>query len=146
MGYDVHITRAEFWAQNDGSEISGDEWLRLVELDSDLRIDTANGTLFAIMEQSPGHQPAWFDWFEGNVYTKNPDRRTLEKMLHIADALGATVQGDDGETYASVDDLPGPNDAGDAVPARRSWLRENLEYVVVAIAVLAWILYDVFWR
>ena len=35
---------------------------------------------------------SWFDWFEVNVDTKNPD-------------LGARVQGDDGELYESPDDV-----------------------------------------
>ncbi|MDJ0700702.1 MAG: hypothetical protein QNJ07_12670 [Woeseiaceae bacterium] len=148
MGYDLHITRAEFWAQNAGKEISAEEWLRLVEDDPELIIDTDNGPHFAVSNepsQNDAGWPRWFDWFEGNVYTKNPDRQTLGKLLQIANALDATVQGDDGETYTSVDDLHEPGDVGDTVPARRSWVRENLEYVVVAIAVLAWILFDLFW-
>ncbi len=145
MGYDLHITRADFWAENDGNEISADEWLRFVEQDPDLRVDEANGALFAVMERSSGDHPPWFDWSGGNVYTKNPDRRTLAKMLQIAGTLGATVQGDDGETYTAIDGFPGATEASDAAPAGRGWMRENLEYIVVAIAVLAWILFDLFW-
>ena len=42
---------------------------------------------------------AWVDWFKGNIYTKNPDEALIGKMVHIARALHATVQGDDGEIY-----------------------------------------------
>jgi hypothetical protein len=31
MGYDIHITRAEHWAENEGREISAEEWLAYVE-------------------------------------------------------------------------------------------------------------------
>jgi hypothetical protein len=50
---------------------------------------------------------AWFDWFRGNVKTKNPDGETLTKMLELARELGAEVQGDDGEQYESPEDLEG---------------------------------------
>ena len=45
----------------------------------------------------------WLDWFEGDIYTKNPDEPILAKMLGIASSLGAKVQGDDGEVYRSAD-------------------------------------------
>ena len=48
MGYDLHITRAEYWAENDGNRISEEEWLRVIEQDQELVIDTANGPLFAV--------------------------------------------------------------------------------------------------
>jgi hypothetical protein len=37
----------------------------------------------------------WFD--QGTISTKNPDVPTLDKMLQLADTLGACVRGDDGE-------------------------------------------------
>ena len=45
---------------------------------------------------------AWLDWDHGDIYTKNPDEPILAKMLLIASALGAKVQGDDGEFYRSA--------------------------------------------
>jgi hypothetical protein len=41
--------------------------------------------------------PLW--WYRGEVYTKNPDDHTLNKLIHIAHKLGARVLGDDGELY-----------------------------------------------
>jgi len=42
------------------------------------------------------------EWFQDDIYTKNPDEPILAKMLQIASALGARVQGDDGEIYRSA--------------------------------------------
>jgi hypothetical protein len=42
---------------------------------------------------------AWFDFQDGDVVVKNPDEEILKKMWLIAQALGAKVQGDDGEIY-----------------------------------------------
>ena len=42
---------------------------------------------------------AWFDFESGDVVVKNPRPEILKKMWLIAQALGAKVQGDDGETY-----------------------------------------------
>lgn len=155
LGYDLHITRAEFWAENEGQEISREEWLRVVEQDPELTIDAHNGPLFANWGPvTDGYSP-WFKWLEGNVYTKNPDRNTLEKMLQIATLLGATVQGDDGETYASLDDFPDSVTTGRTtrdssqgegddlpLPLRRERHRARLEYIIVGLVVLAWIIFD----
>ena len=104
MGYDLHITRADFWAENDSAAITRDEWIALAASDSDLFPMPENGdAFFALGDRDDPH--SWFDWFEGNVYTKNPDRPTLTKMLALAKRLSAHVQGDDGELYASPEDL-----------------------------------------
>lgn len=155
MGYDLHITRAEFWAENEDRPIGREEWLRLVEQDPELAIDEQNGPLFANWGPVSDDYSPWFDWSEGNVYTKNPDRNTLEKMLKIAALLGATVQGDDGETYTSPEDFPDSVDAGRTarddsrgenedlpLPLRRERNRARLEYIIVGLVVLAWIIFD----
>jgi hypothetical protein len=63
-----------------------------------------NGDAFFAFGEPEGPR-AWFDWFEGNVFTTDPDRVTLEKMIRLAERLDAKVQGDDGEPYPSPDDL-----------------------------------------
>jgi len=155
MGYELHITRAEFWAENEGHEITRAEWLRLVEQDAELAIDDQNGPLFAVWgPTSPNYSP-WLDWSEGNIYTKNPSRKALAKMLHIADLLGATVQGDEGEIYVSLDDYPesvdvggteidvnARHDTGLPLPLKRKLFWDRVEYIIVALLVLAYVLYD----
>ena len=106
MGYDLHITRGENWAENHGHYISHEEWLALIKTDTELTLDNRNGPYFANWSGPSKNDYPWFDWFEGNIYTKSPDRIMLEKMLQIADKLGATVQGDDGEIYDSISDYP----------------------------------------
>ncbi|MBX3634912.1 MAG: hypothetical protein KF683_05910, partial [Rubrivivax sp.] len=95
MGYDLHITRAMDWADNLGQHIDEHEWLALAAADEELTRDPAHGP-FAVRYRAS----AWFDWFEGNVFTTDPDRSTVTKMLGLANRLAAIVQGDDGEIYA----------------------------------------------
>ncbi|HXE54889.1 MAG TPA: hypothetical protein VN541_17845 [Tepidisphaeraceae bacterium] len=105
MGYELHITRAESWADNDGKEITADEWLELVSADPELRLAGYNGPYFAIWSGPSEYPDPWLDWFGGNISSKHPDSLLIEKMAQIAAKLGAKVQGDDGELYVGADDL-----------------------------------------
>jgi hypothetical protein len=105
VGYDLHITRAEFWADNDGHQISEAEWKRLVEADPELRPDLESDGY--VLWSGPSKYPdPWFHWSDGDVMTKNPDRAIVTKMLEIASRLGARVQGDDGEFYEDASEFP----------------------------------------
>jgi len=146
MGYDLHITRAEFWAENEGQEISAEEWLEVVHSDPLLAINNLNGPHFAELQLPNSDTQRWLDWCEGNIFTKNPDRKTLGKMLQVASHLGASVQGDDGESYQDVDSLSEPAAArlpADREPVSTSGLlkRETrwswVMYALVILAVLA---------
>jgi hypothetical protein len=98
MAYDVHITRAEFWAENEGYEISLEEWRRYVAFDIEIEPDPQNSsTDFLFFRHPIGPVPLW--WESGQVYAKNPDKLMIQKMIEIAEKLGARVQGDDGELY-----------------------------------------------
>jgi len=99
MGYDAHITRAEHWSDNTGFEIQSEEWLAIVRDDPDMIIAPERGGYFAIWRGTVEEPEVWFDWNQGNIFTKNPDQATLAKMIHIAERLNAHVQGDDGEIY-----------------------------------------------
>ena len=105
MGYDLHITRAELWAENDGAKISAAEWLGIVHDDDELALAQENGPYFAAWRGASTNQESWFDWDDGNVYTKNPDSATLRKMVQLANRLRARVQGDDGEFYTGDEPL-----------------------------------------
>jgi hypothetical protein len=108
MGYDLHITRAEEWTDSRRVPIRAKEWLRIVDQDPELTVDPRdNGPHFVLWTGHwiDGDHP-WFDWSRGQIFTKNPDGKTLGKMLKIADRLGARVQGDEGEVYTSPADLP----------------------------------------
>jgi hypothetical protein len=94
MGYDLRITRAIDWTENLGLQIAAEEWLAVARADVELDLDPAHGP-YAVRYRTT----AWFDWFEGNVFTTDPDRSTVAKMLAIARVLDGIVQGDGGEIY-----------------------------------------------
>ncbi len=117
MGYDVHITRKDNWCDEDGPAISLDEWLAYVDGDPEMRLDGfAEATLpdgavlrvecpgISVWTAYSGHgiggNMAWFNHAEDSITVKNPDREILGKMVRIAQALSAKVQGDECEVYA----------------------------------------------
>jgi hypothetical protein len=112
MGYDVHITRADDWVDSDGVPITPDEWRAYVDGAPDLEWDSQRPWTHMEVDLTvwTGHptQDAWLALLDGQVETKNPDGPMLTKMYEIATALGARVQGDDGEYYgADGEPLPG---------------------------------------
>src|ERR1700719_1876991 len=113
VGYDLHITRKADWPEPDGPEISYDEWMAVVNMDPELRIEgyvnvrlpdhsvarrpLAAWTAYSRYDSS-GDMPA-LEFSHGNIAAKNPDREFRCKMWRLAQALNAKVQGDDGEFY-----------------------------------------------
>ena len=143
MGYDLHITRRKDWSDSNGPSISEQDWQTLVRADSELQIgDPINQPNFATFGEE-----AWFDWSDGHVFTKNPDRQTLEKMLELADRLGAKVQGDDGETY-DVNSLDGYETTHRAAEGKwiayfrffGTWLAIYVLLLIIGILIALWIL------
>jgi len=153
MSYQVYITRAEFWAENEGSEISVGEWLELLQKDADISLNEANGPYFATLGGSQESTESWLDWFEGNLYTSYPNRAMQKKMLQIAGELGAVIQGDDGEFYRSVEDFPEPVDrrlaatpSKEGLPAyeRREIIWQIIIYGTIVAAIVVVNVFD-FW-
>ena len=106
MGYDIHITRANHWSSNSGSQISSAEWMDLLHRDPDLIVDPENGE-FAARWNSPSEPEGWLDWFDGNIFTTNPSQPVVAKMLQLARELNAKVQGDNGEWYETAEQWQG---------------------------------------
>lgn len=115
-GYDVHITRRKTWTDEKGPEITLQEWKDVVLSDAEMRLDetaeTENKDGQKIKTVSEGlavwinysqdgkdRNRAWFYWNHGEIAVKNPDREIRRKMFRIAQKLGASVQGDEGEKY-----------------------------------------------
>lgn len=48
MGVEFHITRAEFWADNDDAQITADEWLNYINNDNELSRHIINGDYHAL--------------------------------------------------------------------------------------------------
>ena len=106
MGRDVHITRSADWRDNDGSEISVEEWKSEMRSDPSLSPDPENGPLAVLWTEHPeGRDDAWLDWLDGNVYTTDPDDAFLEKIQALATRLNARVVGDGNQIIARVVDL-----------------------------------------
>jgi hypothetical protein len=116
MGYDLHVTRADDWTESESSPISLNEWLAYVEEDPEMRLDNVavarpegepplvyENEGLAVWTAYSGHDPngnmAWFDYYNGEIVVKNPDDEIISKMKRIAERFGATVMGDEGETY-----------------------------------------------
>ena len=129
MGYDAHITRAEFWPDTAGHEIAAEEWLALVDADPELERWPENGPYFARWRGESTLTDPWLDWRSGEVYTKSPDPSLLAKCCAIALALGARVQGDDGEEYELGPDGPArevgaePTSVAPSAPTSPWWRR-----------------------
>ncbi|GAA4507134.1 hypothetical protein GCM10023172_37230 [Hymenobacter ginsengisoli] len=121
MGYDVHITRKQHWAdEEEAATISLAEWLAYVAADPEMRLDNHAEAPVGDTGTTPGVESqglsvwlpyskngragnyAWFAHEGDRVTVKNPDEEILGKMLTIAHALGARVQGTDGEYYDEV--------------------------------------------
>lgn len=102
MGYELHITRKENWSDEEGPAISEAEWRRLIAQDPELQLDTdtrcsmSDGEyVFAAWNGKTGA----LGYYNGEITAKNPEEPLIRKMVAIAQRLGATVQGDDGERY-----------------------------------------------
>lgn len=105
MGYILHITRAIDWFDSGQSPITINEWRGYVASDSELRPDGDNGPYdFLFVSHLKEPSPLW--WKSGRLYTKNPNRATVQKMIEIAVRLNARVLGDDGEVYTDTSNVP----------------------------------------
>ena len=105
MGYELYITRADSCTRSGHALIGADEWLAIVEEDSELRLAGYNGPYLALWNGPSKYPDPWLDWFNGRIYSKNPDDVLIEKMAQIAARLEAKLLGDDGESYVGRDDL-----------------------------------------
>ena len=114
MGYDLQVTRSE------GKPITEAEWRTYVagypefELTGAAETPTPEGILryenpgLSCWRSHPSGEVVWFDFRLGQVVVKNPDEPTIGKMLIVARALDARVEGDDGEIYETPDGRPQP--------------------------------------
>ena len=98
MGYHVSILRT-----------SGHQQIPLTENEVKEAIATLSDFCFGfdvnhdpIVEIKKGDQPYPCLWLQkGELWTKNPDDETIDKMCELADVLNARVRGDEMETYKS---------------------------------------------
>ena len=120
MGYDLHITRRKYWfgKEQHENDISLDEWLTFIHSSSsELELVDAHGVKVAEADARsqvppgfcewtahPQNRRPWFDYYHGEISTKNPDEPTIRKMILIAREINAKVQGNEGELYELTPD------------------------------------------
>ncbi len=137
MAYEVHITRRQNWFDKEGPAITLEDWRRYAASDAEMRLDmvpenlTHQGTIrmespgsafwSAYSRQGAGGEAAWFRHFRDRVTVKDPDAEILAKMHRVAVALGAKVQGANGELYGpdgkAKQEKPQPAPA----PTKKPW-------------------------
>lgn len=98
MGYNFYITRKQN-IFNEGSNITTEEWLALVQLDGSLSINAENGDCFVVWKNPLSNELDWLDWEDGNIFSKNPSTDFRFKMIDIAFQPNARLIGEDGEIY-----------------------------------------------
>ena len=112
MGYELHIVRQNNWDdEEEESNISLEEWLQYIATDKELELTNGYEDILKNWQDSLGfcewteHPQSdvgtvpWFSFDYGSITGKYPDDYTIMKMIQIAAALNAKVQGDDGEYY-----------------------------------------------
>lgn len=149
MAYQLHVSRADFWAENAGQWIAADEWLAVVASDPALVLGETD-TAYRAWVRDGDTAVGWIDWEKGNLVSAYPDERTFAKLLELAGRFGAQVRGDDGELYRTMSDFPGTGPWNDKVRPRGVGLpvylrrRKVLEWAGIALVVLAVIAANLF--
>jgi hypothetical protein len=100
MGYDLHITRRKSWL-DEGSDITKEEFASLVCADPEFTYPSQMGDDYAEWKSPKTEYETWLCWIDGRLQTKNPEPEFIDKMVIVAQKLGAKVQGDDEEVYLS---------------------------------------------
>jgi hypothetical protein len=125
MGYDVHITRkARSWDDaSDDATISLAEWKEYVTSDPEMQVDdflnpsnrtsvptdweAVGASIWApYSKNGRGDYYARFVHQDDRITVSQPDEEILGKMLLVAYALQARVQGDDGEYFDEYNAQP----------------------------------------
>jgi hypothetical protein len=103
MGYDLHITRAEWWIRSAEHPISRQEWRTVADawpgMVTDGRYDSGGGPVPLYALPTDGAYPVVMYWAEGRVTTRMLRDTDTAELARLAEALGARLVGDDGECY-----------------------------------------------
>ena len=101
MGYDLHITRRKLWC-DEGKDITFEEFVGIIKADPEFAYPGQLGADSADWRSPQSGYESWLTWTDGDVYTKNPEKEYIEKLVEVAKVFCARVQGDDGEIYLSA--------------------------------------------
>lgn len=99
MSYHVAIVRTRAGALR---PLSKEEVLAAASARPEVHCEVpSGGELTIVLDAADPESPVlWFQ--DGELWTKNPDEKTLAFMVSFASSLGARVRGDEFETYRTV--------------------------------------------
>ena len=84
--------------------IEREELIEAVIAGAELMVDQSKGDSLEITTAENKPDGPLLIWQKGEVWTKNPDAKTLQLMLNLAERLGARVRGDELETYITPEE------------------------------------------
>ena len=82
-----------------------DEFVGFVRADAEFSYPGRMGDDSADWRSPKNGYESWLTWADGQAYTKNPEPEFIDKLVGVALALRAQVQGDDGEVYLSATEI-----------------------------------------
>lgn len=103
MGYHVTILRTK---DKQHEPITLEETKKLIASMPGFKLQPSTilkGSFEISLPQSDGEEYVLL-WQEGEIWTKNPDDKTMQVMLNLAKRLNARVRGDELETYVTLDE------------------------------------------
>ena len=101
-GYDLHLTRRTHWADEAGPRLERSEWDALASVDPEIRRDPrGDGSSYHYRTQHCSEHAFWWSEHDGELATTDPEQCGVAKLCRIAEALDASLQGDDGEFYCT---------------------------------------------
>ena len=104
MGYELHITRSEDWVDSESNPITMSEWLECASGGSRLSVGGSitfgqvETPAYYLTDLGPENGPSLF-WHGGEVRVGGAPDEAIGHLVAIADDLGASLIGDEGETY-----------------------------------------------
>ena len=104
MGYDIHITRRKDWCDED-DDISLEEFVAYLRGDREFTYPGQLGEYSGDWHSPKTVYESSLCWSDGHAFTKNPEPEFIDKLVKVAAALQAKVQGDDGEVYLSATEI-----------------------------------------
>ena len=104
-GYDIHITQKEYWADENKICINKEALSKYLKTDLSIQVDNNNSASSYLVNINKNQYPMWIDSAGCDLVAKDPNTDFLNKLIEIAKALGAKVQGDEGEIYITPDEF-----------------------------------------
>jgi hypothetical protein len=102
MGYDIHITRRESWFEKDDSdEIKLTEWTHYVMSDPEMKLEGNAEAIPRTGDKVTYDNAGLAVWTSYSKHGQGDNRAWFD----FAGRLNAKVQGDDGETYDTKEEL-----------------------------------------